>query len=101
MCATFRAPVSLIACGRVTWRRPCPPLSDATLPTRPYARSRGNSRAGTLLSGGCHQIAHGEEPFGIGPGFGHAHAGAGCQGRDVGEAKLVRILRVHALALGK
>src|SRR5258708_15788766 len=99
--ATFHAVVPLIACGRVTWRRPCPPLSDATLPTRPYARSRGNSRAGTLLSGGCYQIAHGEKAGRIGPGLGDVHAGAAGQGFDAGDVELVGVLGMHPLAFGE
>src|SRR5262245_44842213 len=101
--ATFTSPVATFCeepplswHGRVLWRRPCPPLSDATLPARLYARSQGNLGAGFLFSGGSHQVADREQPLGIGPGVGDREAAAPRHRRDAGEVVLVGILGVHA-----
>ena len=101
--ATFRAQPPLRQCGRVTWRRPCPALSDATLPARPYARSRGNLGAGFLFQGLATQAAidHREQPA-----RDRSRSRAirkpppSGQRLDTGEVVLVGILRVNALAFG-
>src|SRR5689334_14963783 len=76
-----------------------PPLSDATLPTRPIARLR-IPEAGCLLSG-AYQIDDCELPRRVSPGLGDGEASAARQCGDTGIVVFVGVLGMHALALGK
>src|ERR1700730_666474 len=73
-----------------------PPLSDATLPTRPIARPR-EIGGGMPASGGSFQINDRKQPVRIGPGPVDAEASAARQRGNAGIVVFVGILRVHPL----
>src|SRR6266851_5251269 len=75
-----------------------PPLSDATLPTRPIARPR-EIGGGLPASGGSFQIGYREQPRRIGPGAVDGEAAAARQRRHAVIVVLVGILGMDPLAL--
>src|SRR3977135_1223085 len=74
-----------------------PPLSDATLPTRPIARPR-EIGGGLPSSGGGVQVSHRQQPARIGPGMLNREAAAAGQRVDAGIVVFVGILGMDPLA---
>src|ERR1700730_4863982 len=74
-----------------------PPLSDATLPTRPIARPR-EIGGGLPASGGGFQVSHRKQPVRIGPGMLNGEAAAARQRVDAGIVVFVGIFGMDPLA---
>src|SRR3984893_10089374 len=74
-----------------------PPLSDATLPTRPIARPR-EIGGGLAASGGGFQVSQRKQPVRIGPGMLNGEAAAAGQRVDAGIVVFVGIFGMDPLA---
>src|SRR5580704_9942547 len=74
-----------------------PPLSDATLPTRPIARPRAIG-GGLPASGGGFQVSHRKQPVRIAPGMLNGEAAAAGQSINAGIVVFVGIFGMDPLA---